>query len=195
MLRKATTLNSALPDPPFTLGVLLWQTGRSDEALKSFREALQRKSDYGDAYFMIGTVLKQQNATGEAIAQFKRAVEYRPLSAEAHRSLGQALLQQGDRAAGEASLAEAERLTRKAADAQASTFAVSVGERKIREGDYRGAIDRFREGVRLADDNPQAHFQLALALRKIGSTAEARRHLAAARRLAPYLRPPDDASW
>jgi tetratricopeptide (TPR) repeat protein len=170
----------------------MWQTGRPEEALEQFRAARRRKPDYGDASFMIGTVLKQLGSLDDAVTEFKTAVKERPLSIEAHRSLGLALTQQGQKAAGDAEIAEAERLTRKAADAQASTFAVSVGERLAKSGDYAGAITRFREALALADDNPQAHYQLALALRKTGATEEARRHFEAANKLAPYLRPPAD---
>ena len=93
------------------------------------------------------------------------------------------------RHAARAALEEAERLNRRKADAQASTFAVSVGMEKLKAGNRGGAIEQFREAIRLAADNPQAHYQLALAL---GQTApdEARRHFEDARRLAPYLRPP-----
>ena len=44
--------------------------------------------------------------------------------------------------------------------------------------------------IRLAPDNPKAHYQLALALRQAGATADANTHFAEAQRLAPYLRPP-----
>jgi Flp pilus assembly protein TadD len=53
-----------------------------------------------------------------------------------------------------------------------------------------GAIEQFREAIRLAPDNPRAHYQLALALRRSGAAQEARRHFAEAHRLAPYLTPP-----
>jgi Flp pilus assembly protein TadD len=45
--------------------------------------------------------------------------------------------------------------------------------------------------VRLAPDNPQAHYQLALALARSGASEEARRHMDEARRLAPALVPAD----
>ena len=107
-------------------------------------------------------------------------------------SLGQALKQIGQPDAAAAELAEADRLNRRTAAAQASTFAVSVGRQKVKAGDYAGAIEQFREAVRLAADNPQAHYQLALALQHTGAVAEARAHLAEARRLAPYLRSADE---
>ena len=126
------------------------------------------------------------------MVQFKEAIKHRPLSAEAHLSLGQALNQLGDKEAGASELAEADRLNRRTADAQASTFAVSVGVRKVKAGDYRGGIEQFREAIRLAEDNPQAHYQLALALRHTGARAEAQTHFETAHRLAPYLNQPDD---
>ena len=65
------------------------------------------------------------------------------------------------------------------------------GLRKQKAGDYAGAIAQFREAVRLAAENPQAHYRLAVALGRSGARAEARIHFAEAYRLAPYLRPPE----
>jgi Flp pilus assembly protein TadD len=67
-----------------------------------------------------------------------------------------------------------------------------VGMQKLKGGDYTGAITQFREAVRLAADNPQAHYQLALALRHTGARAEARVHFAEAQRLSPRLPVPPD---
>jgi tetratricopeptide (TPR) repeat protein len=188
-LRKAIALDPSLPEPPFTLGVVLWQTGRAGEALESFDDAIAQKADYPEAHYMRATVLKQQGRLDEAIAGFREAIRRQPASAEAYLSLGQALQQRRDPAAA-ASLAEAERLNRKKADAQAAAFAVSAGRGKMGKGDVAGAITSFREAVRLAPENAEAHFQLGLALRKQGARGEARRHFEEARRLAPYLEPP-----
>ncbi|HEY2942427.1 MAG TPA: tetratricopeptide repeat protein, partial [Vicinamibacteria bacterium] len=112
-----------------------------------------------------------------------------PTSAEGYLSFGQLLQQKGDAAGAAAAFAEAERLNRKKADAQAATFAVGVGLERRKAGDLDGAIERFREAVRLAPDHPEAHYQLALALQARGALAEARTHFEEARRLAPHLRP------
>ena len=42
-LRRAIELDASLPDAPFTLGVVLWQTGRFGEAASAFREAITKK--------------------------------------------------------------------------------------------------------------------------------------------------------
>ena len=77
------------------------------------------------------------------------------------------------------------------ADAQASTFAVGVGIEKLKAADVAGAIERFREAIRLAPDNPRAHHQLALALERAGQRAEAQRALR--RSAAPRTRTCDAA--
>ncbi len=57
-----------------------------------------------------------------------------------------------------------------------------------------GAIERFREAVRLSPDNAQARYQLALALQRTGARAEAQAQFAEAQRLAPYLPIPPNPS-
>jgi Flp pilus assembly protein TadD len=139
---------------------------------------------------MLGTVLRQQGLTADARAEFRAAIEYRPDSAEAYLSLGQLLKQAGDANGAAAAFEQAEALNQRKADAQASTFAVGVGREKLKAGDVAGAIERFREAVRVAPDNPQAHYQLALALERTGAREQARAHFEEAQRLAPYLQPP-----
>jgi Flp pilus assembly protein TadD len=99
----------------------------------------------------------------------------------------------GEKASAAAAFAEAERLNVLKANAQASTFAVGVGVEKLKAADVAGAIEQFREAIRLAPDNPRAHYQLALALKRKGAHAEAETHFAEARRLAPYLDLPREA--
>jgi tetratricopeptide (TPR) repeat protein len=191
-LRKATALDPRLPEAHFTLGVVLWQTGRTAEAVPSFQAAIAARADYAEAHYMLGTVLRQQGRTDEGVAEFREAIRRRPDLAEAHLSLGQALQQKGDLAAAAASLAEADRLNKKKGDAQRAAFALNAGMARLGKGDVPGAIERLREAVQLAPDEPRARLQLARALKRQGSRREAEEQLAEARRLAPYLESPWD---
>jgi Flp pilus assembly protein TadD len=139
---------------------------------------------------MLGTVLRQQGALTEALMEFRTAVKYRPTSAEAYLSLGQTLAQLGEGDAAAAAFAEAEKLNARKADAEASTFAVGVGNEKLKAGDIDGAIAQFRKAIDLARENPRAHYQLALALERTGAHEQAKVHFQEARRLAPYLTVP-----
>ena len=187
-LRRAAALDPRLHDAPFTLGVVLWQTGRAAEAETSFRDAIARAPQSADAHYMLGTVLKQLDRSDDAIAEMRAAIAARPDLAEAHQSLAQLWRQKGEHARADAAQAEADRLNRHKADQQASAFALSVGRQKLTTGDRPAAIAQFREAIRLAPENAQAHYALARALEETGAVAEARRHFEQAKKLAPNLR-------
>jgi tetratricopeptide (TPR) repeat protein len=177
-----------MPEAPYSLGVVLWQTRRLDEAAAMFREALSRRPEYADAHYMLGTVLKQQGDRDAALREFRETIRINPSFTEAYTSIGQVLTAARDPEAAAEAFAEAQRLNKRKADSQAAVFAVNAGRERLQKGDVRGAIARFRDAVRLAPDNAQAHYQLALALRRSGAMTEARAEYESARRLAPYLR-------
>jgi Flp pilus assembly protein TadD len=180
-----------LPEAPYVLGVVLWQTGRPDEAVALFTAALARRPQYAEARYMLGTIYKQRGDLDAALAEFRQTIRLNPASAEAHTSLGQVLNATHDSAGAAAALAEAERLNKLKADAQASVFAVNDGLERMKRDEVPEAIARFREAVRLAPDNAQAHYQLAIALGRTKALDESRREFQIARRLSPFLTPPD----
>jgi len=191
-LNRATELDVTLPDAKFTLGVVLWQTGRAAEALASFRSAIEAKPDYAEAHYMVGTILRQQGHTQEALAEFRQAIQLQPGSADAYLSLGQLLHRTGDEVGSAAALKEAERLNKLKADEQAAAFALNRGVEKLKAGDVDGAVPDLSEAVRLAPDVARAHYQLALAFSRQGARVKARPEFAEAKRLAPYLDVPSN---
>jgi len=183
-------LDPALPEAPFTLGVVLWQTGRADEAAAMFKEAIARRPEYAEAHYMVGTIFRQDGDADAALFELREAIRLNPMSAEAQTTLGQMLQARRDAEGAAKAFAEAERLNKLKADAQAAVFAVNAGIEAMKRHETAAAIEKFREAVRLAPDNAQAHYQLALALRRAGRQDEARAEFTAARRLAPYLKDP-----
>src|SRR5205814_564324 len=163
----ATELDPTLPEAPFTLGVVLWQTGRADEAVPLFKAAIARRSDYAEAHYMLATVFKDQGNADAALGELREAIRINPRSAEAQTTLAQLLQAKRDAAGAAAAFAEAQRLNALKADAQAAVFAVNAGLERLKRREVGAAIEKFREAIRLAPDNAQAHFQLALALRRI----------------------------
>jgi Flp pilus assembly protein TadD len=132
-------------------------------------------------------VLKQTGRLDDAVAEFRAAIQANAELPEAHLSLAQALQQKGDVDGARAAREEADRLNKRKADAQASAFALSAGQKMIKTGDRAGGIAKFREAIRLASDNAEAHFALATALEQAGASAEARQHYAEARKLTKRL--------
>jgi tetratricopeptide (TPR) repeat protein len=69
----------------------LQKSGRMEEAVACYREALRMKPDYGDACYYLGNVLQELGRPGEAAAQYERALALNPSDAAAHNNLGLAL--------------------------------------------------------------------------------------------------------
>ena len=158
--------------------------------MAQFDSAIRRDANFADAHYMRGLVQRQQGDIAGAMTSLRLAVALRPESGDAQISLADTLGQAGDVTGAAVARETAARLAQRKSDSQASTFAVGVGRKRRTQQDLAGAVERFREAVRLAADNPHAHYQLALTLRQLGQLEEARRHFDEATRLAPFLRPP-----
>jgi Flp pilus assembly protein TadD len=69
---------------------------------------------------------------------------------------------------------------------------LNSGNRLLNAGDWDGAIMQFQTAIKLAPANALPHYQLALALRHKGQTAEARAEFDKAVTLDPKLQPPPE---
>ena len=73
---------------------------------------------------------------------------------------------------------------------QAATLATSSGRRLLNAGDVDGAITQFRSAINSSPNFAQAHYQLAIALRRKGDQDEAAKEFRKAAELDPQLAPP-----
>ncbi|MGO9526458.1 MAG: tetratricopeptide repeat protein [Verrucomicrobiia bacterium] len=77
------------------LGVVLAQTGKIEDAIAHFEQALRFNPDYADAHNNLGNALLLTGKIEEAIAHFEQALRIKPDFAEADYNLGVALEQAG----------------------------------------------------------------------------------------------------
>jgi len=77
------------------LGTVLTKQGKLDEAVASYKRALEIKPDYAEAHNNLGAALTEQGKLDEAVASYKRALEIKPDYAEAHNNFGTVLTKQG----------------------------------------------------------------------------------------------------
>jgi tetratricopeptide (TPR) repeat protein len=179
-----------LADAHYSLGVSYWQRGEFPQAADHLRAAVQAKPDYAEAFYTLGTVLKQQGNLPDAVAALREAIRLQPEFAGAHTTLAALLRQQGDMAGAQAESRAAQEITRTQTNSQAARFSLNSGNRLLNAGDWDGAIVQFQTAIKLAPDSPIPHYQLALALRHKGQTAEARSEFEKAAALDPKLQPP-----
>lgn len=77
------------------IGRILARTGRPDEALEHFQEAVALNADQPEAHFNLGISLRRHDRPEDAAAEFARAVELDPDFIVARRQLGQVLAELG----------------------------------------------------------------------------------------------------
>jgi tetratricopeptide (TPR) repeat protein len=79
----------------YDLGLALGQTGRIQEAISEFEQALRIRPDYVQAHANMGIVLAQAGRIQEAISEFEQALRLQPNYVQAHVNMGIILEQTG----------------------------------------------------------------------------------------------------
>jgi tetratricopeptide (TPR) repeat protein len=90
---SACTTNNAVAH--YGLGGVFSRSGRLDDALAEFRQALAIQPVYPDANVHCGLLLLKKGLTDEAIAEFQKALDIEPEHAHAHSNLGYVLALRG----------------------------------------------------------------------------------------------------
>ena len=88
------------PDDPYArnnLGTVLMQQGRTDEAIRFYREAIQQSPDYYKPYDNLGAAWARKGNSGKAINLYRKALELNPRDPSTHLNMGLALARTGKR--------------------------------------------------------------------------------------------------
>ncbi|HEX4588396.1 MAG TPA: tetratricopeptide repeat protein, partial [Gemmataceae bacterium] len=174
--KEAVRLHPSDADAHISLGVVLYDKGRLDEAAAEFREAIRLRPDEPVAHHNLGNAL---GATDEAIAELREAIRLKPDYANAYNNLGYVLLAKGRLGEAIAELREAIRLK--------PDFALAHNNLGIALGATDEAIAELREAIRLKPDYANAYNNLGITLCKKARTDEAIDALREAVRLEPDL--------
>lgn len=125
-------------------------------------------------FFNLGSVLQKQGRFKEAIPLLERSLVYDPQYAEAHRALGDSYRALGIRPQA------AEEFRRAGLDADVELRVLDAeddfqrGQAQAGNGDFKGAIQSFQEGIALHPDPPaSAIYNLAYFYLQEGDTARA----------------------
>ena len=194
------------------LGTSLALSGRLDEAITAFREALSIEPRYTTAYYNLGLSLLENQKPREAVDALEAAVSLSPEDALAQRALGIALRQTGelDEAAGALrravaldsgdvlSLQHLGRLLRERGELEEATAAIrnaitlepedpllrqELGFTLRAAGRLEEAVAALESAVDLDSSLALAHYTLGVTLHEMGRRGEAERELAEAKRL------------
>jgi tetratricopeptide (TPR) repeat protein len=162
------------------MGFALAQTGRLEEAIRQYEQALRIKPDLTEAHYNLGVALGQAGQMQEAIKHLEQAVRMEPDYPDAHYNLGAALEQMGRIEAAIGHYEQALRIKPDYAEAHCN-----LGTALWLAGRMPEAIEHWEQAVRMEPDYPDAHYNLGVALMQSGRIPDAIGHYEQALRVKP----------
>ncbi len=162
------------------IGLLLTETGRTDEAMTHFLKALEINPVYARAHNNLGNLLMQINRTDEAMTHFLRALEINPDYAETHTNLGTLLVKTGR--TDEAIVHFRKALEINPDDVKAHN---NLGNLLLQTGRTDEAVVHFRKALEINPSLAEAHNNLGNLLLQTGRTDEAVVHFRKALEINP----------
>ena len=171
-------------------------------AVSAFRSAVDLNGDSVAARYNLGIALYQSGDDNGAVTHLEKASRLAPGEPNVLQALGAGLLrlerwtqaEEAFRAALKVSpdsefalegIARAQRALQESAKALPSPSAISLASRRMRDGDFSGAAEAYREFLRATPDDAMVRQNLAMALLRLGRQAEARKEIEEAIRLKP----------
>jgi Flp pilus assembly protein TadD len=150
------------------LGILLFQSGQTAEAIARFEAALHLRPAFPEARANLGNVYLQLNRPADALPLFVEALRLKPDFPEARSNLGLALKQLGR--TDEAAAAFRETIRRQPAYAEAHhNLAIAL----LEANQLPAALEEFSATLRLKPDFADAHSNYGVALMRAGRFDEA----------------------
>jgi tetratricopeptide (TPR) repeat protein len=179
-----------IPEIRVLIGRSYRDAGEYGRAARELRAALRQDPSVRRAHYYLGMVL-MADATSDAdrldraIAEFREELKLAPLDALANDQLGVALLEAGRSAEALAPLEAAVRVEERAAFVSHLARCLLALERPAEAARAaQRALELANDQQSPAGEREKVHYQLALALRKLGRAQEAAAHFASARSLA-----------
>lgn len=169
-LEKAVALVPKHFDALFSLGRAYFGNGETDKAVASFRQAVEIQPDNVRTRFFLATALERAEKPQEALSEYRKVLELNPNSADGNLGLGVLLIKTEGEKSGEGlkALQKAIALNENLYEAQ-----IVLGKTLIKLNRAAEAIAPLQKAAQLAPNNPEPHFQMAIAYRKLGKKTEA----------------------
>lgn len=163
-----------------SLGIVLAEEGKLDDAISHFRKALAIEGDYVRAHNNLGIALARTGRADEAVAEQRKAVALDPRSAKGHYDLGSALAKQGKLDEAVAQYRESIGIDPGYMDAR-----IALGRELLKRGECREAAGHLTEALRAAPGSASLHADLGSALLGEGRYSDAAAHFEASLRAKP----------
>jgi tetratricopeptide (TPR) repeat protein len=161
------------------LGVMRKEAGDRAGAVQVMQQAVNAAPDDARSWYELGLLHAEMGKSTEALTALRKAVALDPDLWPAWNSLGSALAESGDSPAAEGAFRAALRINPDTAEAEANLATLIAAKGELGEAAYL-----FQRSLRRRPENALAHANYGVALAHMNRTAEARRELEIAVRLA-----------
>jgi len=178
-------------DAQFALGRALYGSGDPKQAAVVFRKAIGLRPDDAKSRFFLATALETAGEIEEARNAYKELIVVQPDNPAGYLGLG-VLLSKFDsekRDEGIKQLFKAIALDENLYEAR-----VTLGRTLIKAGRVAEAVEHLSRAAQLAPNNPEPHYQLAIAYRRLGKIAEGEVEAAKVREINSLRRTANDGS-
>jgi tetratricopeptide (TPR) repeat protein len=167
-------------DAQLSMGRLLFGMGDDDSAIKFLRSASSLQPENTQAIFFLATALEHRGDLDGALSTYQKLVDMKPGLYEGHLGLGVLLLKQGD-----GKIDEGLRELTRALEINPNLYEarISIGRTLVARGQPAEAITHLRRAAELAPGNPEPHYQLSLAYRRLGQDDAAAQETAIVKRI------------
>jgi tetratricopeptide (TPR) repeat protein len=152
----------------YSLGLAVGDSGRIEEAIRHYTEALRIEPRYPEAHYNLANAFAETGETDEAIAHYVETLRITPQSSKAHYNLGLVFGKQGK--FDEAILHYREALHIDPTLAEAHN---SLGTQYLSKHRTEDAVSEFLEAIRLRPNYASAHNNLGTALGNQGKVDDA----------------------
>jgi tetratricopeptide (TPR) repeat protein len=167
-------------DARLTHGRALYGAGDDRAAARAFRAAAAlRPGDPRPLFFLASSLERAGDGEG-ALAAYRELAAAQPRASEGHLGLGALLVKRGGAEAEEGIRAL---LRAVEIDPELYEARVTLGRALVARGRAAEAVEHLRRAAALAPGNPEPHYQLSLAYRRLGRKDEAAAASALVRRI------------
>ena len=180
LLQQAVEIAPNHFDAQLSMGRLLFGMGDDTGAIKHFRTAVSLQPENSQAMFFLATTLEHAGDIEGAMSSYRKLADTKPDLYEGHLGLGSLLLKKGDKSVDEGlkELARALEINPNLYEAR-----VALGRSLIARGQPSQAIIHLRRAAELAPQNPEPHYQLSVAYRRLGQADAAAQEAAIVKRI------------
>ncbi len=157
-------------DANLSLGRAYFGNGEIVKSIAAFRRAVSIRPDHTKARFFLATALERDGKSSDALKEYRAILKLDHNSVEGNLGLGVLLL----KTEGNSSVEGLSALQR-ALEFNAELYEgqITLGKTLVRLNRGAEAIGHLKKAAALAPKNPEPHFQLSIAYRKLGKKEEA----------------------